>query len=191
MFESCRGDDEPRGPSDPSVIRPGELVEAAGPLTHARVAWENSLIPRTFGPGPERHGRASRPRALGPWPKSPGTAGQPRGPWDSTASRARQLVDPAGFQTRTRGPRNYWSTPRGLGYSPQLPRRDGLPHGPTDTGPCRPRRLFDNAVRLTRVGVARDNWLTTGTRTLTGVTWDSWSTPRPLGMECEFPGTPG
>ena len=101
-----------------------------------------------------------------------------RGPSDSTASNARLLVEPAGFQTRTRGPQNYWSTPPGLGYSPQLPRTDGLPHGPSDTGPSRPGRLVDNTVRLTRVGVTRDNWSTTGTRTRTGVFWDSWSIPR-------------
>ena len=169
----------------------GQMVDPVGTRSQARVTRDSWSTPRDIEHGPEAPGTAGRPRVLGPGPESPGTAGQPRGPWDSTASRARQLVDPAGFQTRTRGPRNYWSTPRGLGDSPQLPRRDGLPHGPTDTGPSRPGRLFDNAVRLTRVGVARDNWLTTGTRTLTGVTWDSWSTPRPLGMECEFPGTPG
>ena len=85
---------------EPSVIRPGELVEAAGPLTHARVAWENSLIPRTIGPGPERHGRAGRPCGPSDLKAScPGHLVDPMGP-GNRAQMEGQMVDPVGTRSQ-------------------------------------------------------------------------------------------
>ena len=93
---------------EPSVIRPGELVEAAGPLTHARVAWENSLIPRTIGPGPERHGRAGRPRGPSDLNAScPGHLVDPMGP-GNRAQIEGQMFDTLGTRSQARVTRDSW-----------------------------------------------------------------------------------
>ena len=87
------------------------------------------------------------------------------------------MVYPTGPRTQARVSRDTWSTPRGLGYSPQLPRRAGPLRGPSGTGSSHPGCLLETAVPTNRARVTQENWSTTGPRTLTGVTWDSWSTP--------------
>ena len=167
------------GPSDPAPSPPGELVD---------------------------------PRDLRPVPESRRTAGQPRGSSDNGPSHAGLLVDTAGHQTRARfareiwsipralrhgpfdtGPsgQDAWSNPRGRGYTHKLPGTAGPLRGHSHTGHRRPGCLLDTAVPPKRARVAQDNWSTKGPRTLTGVTWDSSSTPRALRSGPESPRTAG
>ena len=162
------------GHSEPGPSPPRQLVNPAVHRARSQGAQDSwsTAGPRTWA-GVTWHSW-STPRALGLNRNSCETAGRTRGLSDTDPRPSELQVNPARARVQT-----------------QLPRIDGLTHGPPDTGPSRPGRLVKNAVRLTRVRNARENWLTTGPRTLTGVTWDSWSTPRTLRMECEFPGTPG
>ena len=119
----------------------------------------------------------STPRVFRHWPGLRGTAGQHRGPPVPTAMRLGDLVETVNPWTRARVAQDAWSTPRGLGYTHKLPGTAGPLRGPSRTGPISPGRLLDTAVAVNRARVAQDNWWSRGPRTLTGVTWDSWSTP--------------
>ena len=90
------------------------------------------------------------------------------------------MVYPTGPRTRARVARDAWSTPRSLGYTHNMPGTAVPLRRPSGTGSSRPGRLLETAAPPNRARVAQDHWSTTGPWTLTGVTWDSWSTPQAL-----------
>ena len=59
---------------------------------------------------------------------------------------------------------------------------DGRHPGHSEPGLSHPRQLVDTAGHRAWARGARESWSTAGPRTFAGLTWNSWLTPRPLGM---------
>ena len=95
LWSACR----PRGTSDQITSRPGQMVQAAGHRTRARIIWDSWWTPQELE---QMH-------------ESSGTAGRPRRTAGPGLSRPGQLVDPTGIKTCSRIARETWSTPRPLG----------------------------------------------------------------------------
>ena len=175
-----------------------------GTRSQARVPRDSWSTSRDIAHGPEAPGTSGQPWALGPGPESPGTVGQHRGTSDQGPSRARQLVDPAGSQTR-----------------PRIAERAGRPRGPSDATASCGRQLIDTAGSQTRTRGPRNYWSTprglgyspvlprklvdhgpsdpdrshlgvlvdpTGPWTLARIAQDSWSTLWALGPGHDLPG---
>ena len=133
-----------RGHSDTGLIRPGQLVDPAGPRTRARVT-QNCW---------------STPWNLRYEPESPGRAGRPCQPADMIATCLGELVDPAGPRNQSRFAWDNRSTPLGLVHGPVYPGTTGPHRGPLDTSVIRPGLLVDIEGPRTRTRVAHGRWLT-------------------------------
>ena len=94
--------DQPRGPSDPSAIGPGELVEPVGMQTRARLAQDSWSTPRALGLKCE-------------WPE---TAAPPHRLSDAIPSVQGQLIDTEGTRTWARFARDNRLTPQGVRHRP-------------------------------------------------------------------------
>ena len=68
---------------------------------------------------------------------------------------------------------------------------DGRHPGHSEPGLSHPRQLVDTAGHRAWARGARESWSTAGPRTFAGLTWNSWLTPRPLGMNRESRETAG
>ena len=108
---------QPRGPSEPGLSHPGQLVDPASPREWARVPRECWSTPKFLGTrlefpgqlvkpvGPQKPAQFTRkswwtPRAIVPGPELPGSAGRPCGPSVPGLRLPGQLFDPAGPQAR-------------------------------------------------------------------------------------------
>ena len=182
-----------RGPSDLSVSRQGYLDDPLCTQTRSRVAQDNWSTRQVLGPkrkwpgnagrpvGPRTPPRVTRdcwssPRAFRHGPEALRTTGQHHPDSGTVPSCRGQMVYPTGPRTRARVALDAWSNPRSVGYTHKLPGTAGPLRGPSGIGSSRPGCLLETTVPPNRVRVAEDHWSTTGPRTLTGVTWDSWST---------------
>ena len=155
-----------RGPSDTSVSRPGQLVDAGGPWTRARGARGSCLTLQDLELVPESPERAGRPRGpLDPSLCCPGQLVNPAGlrtqdripqesrltpgHSDTTTRRPGQLVEPAGRRTMARGARAIGSTPRSFRPAPESPRTAGRSCRPSNPGHSRPGQLVNSTGHRT------------------------------------------
>ena len=172
MPESPRRAGRHRGPSDPSTIHLGELVETTSPRTRALVALESWSTIRILGPGPKR----------------PGQLVDPAG----TRTRARiarriwstpQALDPY------RVARETGSTPRALSTGPNSP-GPLVDHRVHRKLACDARGLLvDPSGPWTRAGVARDSWSTPRALGLEPESPGRVGRPRVHWSKRELPGT--
>ena len=111
-----------------------------------------------------------------PDPESPGPACQPHGPSDPSVSRSGGVVDIASTRTLASVARDSWSTARVIGGGREAsgqqvdpaghrtqsrsPKRAGQIRGPSDTSTSRPGVLVDTAGTRTRSGISQESWWT-------------------------------
>ena len=86
--------------------------------------------------------------------------------------------------------RDTWLTPWDLGNGPES-RDIWSTTWAQEPGLSPPGQLVNPAVHRERARGSRDSCSTVGPRTWSGVTWDSWSTPRALGLNSESLETAG
>ena len=152
------------GPSDTGPSRPGQKVHPVSPRTLAQVTWDSW------------------------WNHSP---------LDPGVSHSGQLVDTVGTQTWARvardhllkplalgpGPNTWesWSNPPALGTGPESPRAAGHTREPSDPSPGHLDRWSNCGPSDLVPGHKGQLLKRNGPWARAQVTWDSWSTPQPLG----------
>ena len=169
---------QPCGPSDTGPIRPGELVDHAGPRTHAKVTKKFGRHHGISGTGRDRPGQLVDP--TGPRTRARVVLES----WsthlhsDPGLSCPGQLVNTTGTRKRARVIWDSWSTPRVHEHGTKSPGTAGRPRGhrtghevpgsagrhrmASDPGLCHPGQQVNTASTQTRTQFTRDSWWNCG-----------------------------